>query len=565
VSNFQIFISYARDDDLPPPNIPGGKGFVSHLHEQLAYEFKDFGPFRPTIWRDVSGIDPGDQFDPVIENAIAESSILLVVLSRNWMARPYCQRELDHFSDRWSTEGKFGIRQRIVVVGKRHVDPNDRPLPLQGQQGYLLYSREDAGSRAGEEHPFFSRGIVLDNRYYECLSDLASYLWRASTRMRMRPDAPPDDPSKVKEAPATATSQTESISAPNPATGAEKDSSAPAPADGSPSASATDPAAIPPNGRVVYLAKPADDMQWAYDRIAKELGGRGYAVVPDVKAEIPRDGAWADFIDKALSAAEVSIHLLGENPGYPPVGEEGIVKLQLARAAAKIPGASNGSDDAGFRRIIWAHRLVDHGTEQAAEVSERNPLDALAEFHRYLPTDKVEGGSLSKFVDFLIQHLAARRLPPALPPPPVDPDARIYFYHSLEDSEYAADIVEVFAKERVEAVLPALDGPPAELLNIHHKYLAECDAVVLCWAAASEVWVRAHSDELRDWHKLGRSKKFAYRGLIAGPPPGGRKKILMRVPPRKEIDIVLDLTAIPRPSSEALTPLLPGLQPDAPC
>jgi hypothetical protein len=54
--------------------------------------------------------------------------------------------------------------------------------------------------------------------------------------------------------------------------------------------------------------------------------------------------------------------------------------------------------------------------------------------------------------------------------------------------------------------------------------------------------VRANSNQLKDWRALGRAGRFDFRGLIAWPPPGDRKKILLRVPPRAEIDKVLDLT-----------------------
>ena len=49
----QIFLSYARDDDLLPPNLPPGKqasGFVTALHNQLLYEFRNQGGERPELW-----------------------------------------------------------------------------------------------------------------------------------------------------------------------------------------------------------------------------------------------------------------------------------------------------------------------------------------------------------------------------------------------------------------------------------------------------------------------------------------------------------------------------------
>ena len=60
-----IFISYARDDDVPPPDRPDRKGFVTFLDENIRYEFRDLGPERPVVWRDVRRISPGDAAVPL--------------------------------------------------------------------------------------------------------------------------------------------------------------------------------------------------------------------------------------------------------------------------------------------------------------------------------------------------------------------------------------------------------------------------------------------------------------------------------------------------------------------
>jgi len=108
------------------------KGFVTSLHEQLLYEFQELGQPRPKIWRDTRGISPGDQFEPLLDEAIAASSLLLVVLSRNWLTRPYCLRELESFSRRWSKERDRAQRKLMAFVAKHHVDPQRRPSLLQG-------------------------------------------------------------------------------------------------------------------------------------------------------------------------------------------------------------------------------------------------------------------------------------------------------------------------------------------------------------------------------------------------------------------------------------------------
>jgi TIR domain len=521
----QIFISYARDDDAAPPDLnrAGAKGFVTTLHEQLLYEFQELGQPRPKIWRDKRGIDPGDQFEPLIDEAIAGSSLLLVVLSRNWLTRPYCLRELESFASRWSKEGERALRQRLVVVAKHHVDPQKRPPLLQGQEGYLFFAL-DADAEAGQEHEFFARGAIRDPRYQERVRELGSYLWRSAVRL-------------------------DNAAAPVPAVAVE-DAQAPQP---------------PMNGRTVYLAKPALDMRPAYNRLVDELQGRGYAVVPPSTQEIPNDGSATQFVDQALAAAELSVHLLGEKAGYAPEDAEPIVRLQLDRARARVPAEADGSEafSRSFRRILWAPKVLEGATPSDAGTPARDPLAVLAKFDRQLATDKIEGDSLSKFVDFFFQHLD-RTAPPREMLDAIKADARVYLYHRPEDTDYALCIAKALQQRDVEPVLPALEGDAAELTAFHRQNLVDCDAVVLCWASASEVWARVTSRELKNWRELGRESQFAYRGLVTGPPHNDRKKAYVQLPPRNEIDVVVDLMAYDTPSPEALDALVTGTRPKTP-
>jgi hypothetical protein len=509
----QIFISYARDDDAPPPEAPDSLGFVTTLHDQLLFEFKRLGHPRPKLWRDTKSIEKAHQFEPRLEEAIKKSSLLLVVLSKNWMASEWCRRELETFAEHW--RGDPGLRERIIVASKRHVDPDKRPSLLQGQSGYDFYRRTlDEPGDDGLEQEFFARGKARDPRYYDVIEELAGVLWRMAERRGAKPG--------------------EKIRAPqNPVR-------PPPPA---------------PNGRTIYVAKPATDMQTAYDSVVKELVGSGYAVVPDPTADIPGNSSALDFIDEQLEKAEVSVHLLGEKAGFTPEDQEQpIVKLQLARAAEREANCADSADDNGsrFRRIVWAPKILDE--ESTANAAERTPNIVLMNFTEPVGSDKIVGDNRSKFVIFLKQYLVETP-----PPKSVSKSAlggsRVYLYHSLEDTDYASELASGFESRQVEPILPVFEGPPADVANFHREQLMKCDAVVVCWAAASEVWARAHASELRDWAGLGRSEKFAYRSVIAGPPPGGRKKAAKRVFPRNEIDVVLDLTSSSHPAPEALDPL----------
>ena len=110
------------------PGKPGAKGFVTFLEEQLRYELKNLGQPRPTLWQDLRRVEHGEQFWPVTEKAVVASALLVVVLSRNWLVRPWCQREIQAFEQRWGgtgDEAKEAIKRRIVVVAKHHIEPND--------------------------------------------------------------------------------------------------------------------------------------------------------------------------------------------------------------------------------------------------------------------------------------------------------------------------------------------------------------------------------------------------------------------------------------------------------
>ena len=90
----QIFVSYARDDNAAPPDDASAKGFVEWLYGQIQWRLSQFPEPRTKVWRDTRQIDPGEQFTTELEDALAASGILVVVLSPIWLQREWCQREL---------------------------------------------------------------------------------------------------------------------------------------------------------------------------------------------------------------------------------------------------------------------------------------------------------------------------------------------------------------------------------------------------------------------------------------------------------------------------------------
>lgn len=481
----RIFISYARSDDQPP--VEGeGRGFVTTLVKYLEYRLVELGtPPEVDIWRDQRAIVPSEQFGPAIEAGLNAADVLVVIFSNNWLSSKWCRKELDFFAARFSNEEV--LKQRIVLVNKRWVDRIARPSALQGQEGYKFF-RPDKDVPGGF-FEYFALGKSYLPEFATAIAAIADDLWKRACKK-------------------------ENLDAP---------------------ASAQTPAAAPQAPRKIFVARPAPDMRTQYNRIVEELQNREYAVVPNPSAEIPLDATAQAFFDDALSDAEAALHLLGEKLGFRPDDDlPPVAKLQLQRSALRA------KEDPRFRRLIWAPAQLDGH-------AGRDPLAVLRTFDEKIEGDKVDGSDLSSFVDFMVRHLhdnapapAARRALPA--------DARVYIYHQREDTAYAMAVARALRERDLGVSFPIFQGDAVKLHDWHESQLKNCDAILVCWANADEAFTFSTLDECSDWRLLGRRSEFSSRVVVVGPPRNERKEVLIEFPPRPEVDVVIDLTAVDRPT-----------------
>jgi cellulose biosynthesis protein BcsQ len=237
---------------------------------------------------------------------------------------------------------------------------------------------------------------------------------------------------------------------------------------------------------------------------------------------------------------------------------ETVITEALEQANALIVIASNA-----WVRSKGNNAELDHFLRSSLRSEARKPIVPLL-----LP------GSLSSLTGTKLADFAGVNINPALPlesqlepvfrrlsgnsPEPSDESKSdwVYVCHRSDDLDFAQTVVRALRSHGVEAVLPPLEGEPAEIEALHRQLLAQCKSLVLCWATASEVWVRATSHAIRNWREIGRSEPFDWRCLIVGPPPTMRKSDLISFPPSSEIDVILDLTATELTSLEAFAPLI---------
>ena len=145
-------------------------------------------------------------------------------------------------------------------------------------------------------------------------------------------------------------------------------------------------------------------MEAAYSRLAIELHGRGYNVVPDGNSDITINAAICDYVRTALDKAEVSVHLIGEKRGAPdddeldPLGKRQMDSRGSGRPEARAHRSWSFAGSSGYLRF-WISRSTGlAAVERSTQV--------LGRFDSQIFTDKIDGDRFNKFLEFVFQYLA---------------------------------------------------------------------------------------------------------------------------------------------------------------
>lgn len=129
-----IFVSYAHYDDA--------EGWVKHfgrlLENKLKRQLKILEHGRETditVWTDASLPSSGALLKR-LEQEIADSSLLMVIMSESYLVSEWCRKEGEMFID--SLKGNRELR--IVIAEKEKTDRNDWPTYLKDESGSALIS-----------------------------------------------------------------------------------------------------------------------------------------------------------------------------------------------------------------------------------------------------------------------------------------------------------------------------------------------------------------------------------------------------------------------------------------
>jgi hypothetical protein len=458
-----IFVSYAHVDNKPFDN---PQGWVDSFVRRLSLRLEQLIGKEPAVWRDTR-LQGNEYFAGSIGDGISSTLLLLSVISPRYVNSDWCRGEIKEFCRQASQAGGGGAGNlsRVFKVVKTHVDEAEMPDELQGLLGYHFYDFDERG-RPREFRP--DDPPNKDQRYWDRLEDLALDIVKALKTFGA--DSPRDSRRSEEVEP--------------------------------------DADALPLEKKV-YLAETTADVTPERDRIRRELQQRGYYVLPD--RELPRRAdEFEQKVTEHLSRCALSVQLVGSTYGLIPEGEEerSIIRIQEELAARRA------SEDASFSRLIWMPPgLEPQGNRHRAFVEALNTsLGAGAE----LLQTSVEDLKMR-----VVEKLTKRAEAPAKQPNGngyAEGPRAVYLICDNRDVGDVMPIEDYLFNQGFEVINSAVVSEGDDAAQSHRESLLNCDAALIYYGNANQMWLRSKLWDLQKARGWGRTSPLAAKAVYVSAP-----------------------------------------------
>ena len=461
-----VFISYrSLDNELLDEQ---GKGWIDNFHERLENVLGEALGYEPKLWRDPR-LPGNSYFADVLEERIRTTAVLISILSPGYLQSDWCLGELREFCRLADQTGGLRVddKMRLFKVVKTHIDLAQHPPEFQKQLGYEFYEIDKTTQRPvafGQE-----LGRHRDQRYWSKLDDLAWDLKQVLSRI-------------------------------NPRSRTLAQGSVFSRAQGT-----------------VYLAQTTRDLSGERDQIKRELQNRGYDILPE--RELPLISPdYEEAVRECVSRAKLSVHLIGGSYGIVPegAGSRSIVRLQNEIAAER-------SRDVAFSRLLW----LPVGLAPQEEVQ--------AQFIKHLRTDPAtqQGAELLQTPLEELKNVIQLRLSSnghaAKDGPLGKSPAKIYLIFDKRDLEGVLPLNDYLSADKhYQVLLPLLDDEgvdDSEGFEIHKDNLAQCDAVLIYYGNANQLWFEYKRRDLKKMVGLNRKTLLAAEAVYVASPKTAHKQL----------------------------------------
>jgi hypothetical protein len=412
---------------------------------------------------------PGNAyFADVLEERIKNTAVLISILSPGYLQSDWCLGELREFCRLADKTGGLlvGDRLRVFKVVKTHIERAQHPPEFQKQLGYEFYEVDKMTQRPvafGQD-----LGRNRDQRYWSKLDDLA---WDVKSVLSII------NPRARIPAPGSVFSRAQGT---------------------------------------VYLAQTTRDLSGERDQIKRELQNRGYDILP--ASELPFISPnYEEAVRECVSRAKLSVHLIGGSYGIVPegAGSRSIVRLQNEIAAER-------NRDAAFSRLLWLPVGLTPQEEVQAQFIEQLRTDPTTQQGAELLQTPLE--ELKNVIQLRLSNGHQPKDEPAGKTP-----AKIYLIFDKRDLEGVVPLNDYLSVDKhYQVLLPLIDDEGVDDsagFEIHKDNLAQCDAVLIYYGNANQVWLEYKRRDLKKMVGLDRKSLLAAEAVYVASPRTAHKQL----------------------------------------
>ncbi len=471
-----IFISYAHIDD--EPLVESQNGWITEFHRVLAIRLSQLLGRRPIIWRDPD-LQGNHIFDQQIVDQFSQVAIMISILTPRYAKSDWCVKEANEFHDVCKTNIGFSInnKARVFKVIKTPLKVEQHPESIRNILGYEFYSSDPSTGRLKE----FSQqlGQQTEKLYWDKMDDLANDI-------------------------AMFLEDLESLDA------------------GSGGVSGAEGAGSKAEGLKVYLAESSFETKELRDSIRRELQDSGYKIYPDRQLPFV-ESSLIQNVESFLSEAQLSVHLVGESYGLVPEGTlKSIVEIQNEVAAA-------ASSAGKLQRLIWLPEGFNPKEErQISFVNKLNEgnegiegadlIQSSLESFKEILSDKlssIERANKKSMVAAEVKKIETKEVSASSS----SGSRIIYLISDILDIDEIKPLEDFLFENGCEVVLPIFEGDESLIRNDHIENLKMCDAAIIFFGNANEIWLRSKTRDFLKISGYGRENPLNVKAIyLAGAP-----------------------------------------------
>ncbi|MBK9731653.1 MAG: TIR domain-containing protein [Chitinophagaceae bacterium] len=503
--NFEkdVFISYAHVDDVPITE--GMKGWISELHEYLQNRVFQLTGVKPVIWRDAR-LQGNDFFAPEIVAQFPKLKVLVSIITPRYLKSAWCTKEVEEFFKAANENGGIEVenKARIFKIIKTPVNRNEQPEKIREILGYEFYKVDSASGKFTEFDKMY--GQELQQAYYAKANDVAQDIAKLIMAL-------------------------DHVDSPN----GNGNGKAPA------NAITYDPTKVS-SGKKIYLADTSYDQKEYHENVKRELEDTGFTVFPN-KNLTPVADLMKGEVEDFMKDCSLSLHIIGSSYGLVPEGtDKSIIALQNEIAAKQ-------SAEKGLNRLIWippnvttedARQLafIDQLRHQEVLQSGSDLLEGTIEEFKFAIFDTIrkqeakekaekekalEDARKKALDEEKKNQTSAGVIPTATPA--VDAGPRmVYFVCDQRDLSDTKPIEDFLFDSGYEVILPIFEGEEADLRKEHEENLRTCDAILVYYGNANELWLRSMTRDLLRLPALGRTQPLLASIAYLAPPSSTQKE-----------------------------------------